>query len=66
MLRNGHSQTKPGERNEPLWSPLMPEPEPWSPEKRLAMNSGTEALRKSVLQSIEAEGTLIEDKATDA
>ena len=60
MLRNGHSQTKPGERNEPLWSPLVPEPEPWSLEKRLAMNSGTDALREAVLRSYNADGTPIE------
>lgn len=42
MLPNkGVSPTKPGERYEPLWSPLMPEPEPWSEEKRQEMNSGT-------------------------
>lgn len=40
MLPNkGVSPTKLGERNEPLWSPLCPAPEPWSEEKRREMNS---------------------------
>jgi hypothetical protein len=49
MGNKGVSPIKPGQTHEPLWSPLMPAPEPWSPEKRLAMNSGTDSLKKTVL-----------------
>ena len=42
MLPNkGVSPTKPGERNEPLWSPLCPATNlPWSEEKRQKINCG--------------------------
>lgn len=69
MLRNGQSQTKPGERNEIPWTPLCPTPEPWSPEERRERNSGTAALRESVekrLRNSGTDGTPIEDKNADA